>query len=157
MNIDILKQKRFVKTYGKSVPEGSLLGPLLVLIYINDIDDSVCTKLLKFADDTKVFSVVSTKNDIDWLQINLINLGKRSHEWLMLFNIDVMHLNNVKAKYEMNGIYLVEVIEEMDLEVIIQSDLKCSKQSLKAVSTANKVLGMIKSTFSISYFTITII
>jgi len=85
--------------------------------------------LLKFADDTKVFSVVSTKNDIDRLQIDLINLRKWSHEWLILFNIDkykVVHLglNSVKAKYEMNGKYLKEVIEERDLGVIIQSDLK---------------------------------
>jgi len=46
----------------------------------HDIDDSVCAKLLKFADDTKVFSVVSTKNEFDRLQIDLINLGKWSHE-----------------------------------------------------------------------------
>jgi len=90
------------------VPQGLVLGPLLFLFYIDDIDDSVCAKLLKFADDTKVFSVVSTKNDIDGLQIDLINLGKWSHEWLMLYNIDkckVMHLglNNVNAKCEMNG------------------------------------------------------
>jgi len=96
------------------VPQGSVLGPLLFLIYINDIDDSVCAKFLKFADDT-VFSVVWTKNDIDKLQLDLINLGKWSHEWLMLFNIDqckVMHLglNNVKANYEMNGKYLEKVI-----------------------------------------------
>jgi len=69
-------------------PQGSVLGPLLFLIYINDIDDSVCAKFIKFADDMKVFSVVSTKNDIVRLQINLINLGKCSHDWLMLFNID---------------------------------------------------------------------
>jgi len=91
------------KNVKSGVPQGSVLGPLLFLIYINNIDDSVCAKLLKFADDMKVFSVVSTKNDIDSLQIDLINLGKWSQEWLMLFNIDkckVMHLglNNVKAK-----------------------------------------------------------
>jgi len=46
-----------------------------------------------------------------------------------------MHLglNNVKDKYEMNGKYLEEEIEERDLRVIIQSELKCSKQCLKAV------------------------
>jgi len=74
-----------------------VLGTVLFFIYINDIDDSIeCAKFLKFADDTNVFSAVSTKNDIDRLQIDLINLGKWSHEWLMLFNIDkcrskVMH------------------------------------------------------------------
>jgi len=67
-------------------------------------------KIVKFADGTNVFGVVSTKNDIDRLQIDLINLGKWLYEWLMLFNIDkckVMHLglNNVKAIYEMNGKY----------------------------------------------------
>ena len=72
----------------------------------------------------------------------------------MLFNVDKckvkhMGINNVKAKYEMNGKYLEEVTEERDLGIILQSDLKCRKQCLKAVSTANKVLGMIKRSFSV--------
>jgi len=46
------------------------------------------------------------------------------------------------------GKHLEEVFEERDLGVIMQSDLKYSKQCLKAVSTANKVLGMIKRTFN---------
>jgi len=49
----------------------------------------------------------------------------------------------------MNGKYLEEVTEERDLDVIILSDFKCSKQCLKAVSTASRVLGMIKSAFSV--------
>ena len=60
----------------------------------------------------------------------------------MLLNVDkckVMHigLNNNKAKYEMN-VYLEEVTDERDLGVVLQNDLKCSKQCLKAVSTANR-------------------
>ena len=49
----------------------------------------------------------------------------------------------------MNGKYLEEVIEGRDLGVIIQSDLKCSSQCIKAVNTANRVLGMIERTFSV--------
>ena len=132
------------------------MGPLLFLIYIYiyDLDDSICSKVLKFADDTKVFSVVSNANDTDRLQQDLRNLCNWSQDWQMLFNVDkckIMHIgyNNGKAKYEMNGKYLEGVIEERDLGVIMQSDLKCSSQCIKAVNTANRVLGMIKRTFSV--------
>ena len=56
--------------------------------YINDIDDSVCINLLKFADDTKIFSVLQTEKDINKLQNDLVNLGRWAQDWLMLFNVD---------------------------------------------------------------------
>jgi len=65
------------------------LGPLLFLIYKHDLDDSVCSKVLKFADDTKVFSVLSYANDIDRLQQDLRNLCIWSQDWQMLFNVDM--------------------------------------------------------------------
>ena len=40
------------------VPQGSVLGPILFLIFINDLDDDLSSKVLKFADDTKVFRTV---------------------------------------------------------------------------------------------------
>ena len=136
------------------VPQGSVLGPLLFLIYINDIDDSVSTNLLKFADDTKVFHAVPNSKEIDRLQMDLGNLCKWSHDWLMLFNIDkckVMHIghNNSKAKYEMNGIFLEEVTEERDLGVIMQNNFKCSAQCINVVKIANRILGLIKRTFCV--------
>jgi hypothetical protein len=70
----------------------------------------------------------------------------------MLFNVDkckVMHFgyNNSKRTYEMNGKDLEEISEERDLGVIVQQDLKWNKQCLKSVSTANRILGMIKRSF----------
>ena len=69
-----------------NIPQGSVLGPLLFVIFINDIDDGIAGKILKFADDTKIFYKVESANEIDSLQNDLTNLVSWSKEWQMLFN-----------------------------------------------------------------------
>jgi len=69
------------------VPQGSVLGPILFLIYINDLDTGIKNWILKFADDTKIFSVVNNDNDSNQLQNDLNNLLSRAEEWQMLFNV----------------------------------------------------------------------
>ena len=68
------------------VPQGSVLGPLLCLIYINDLDDNITSNVLKFADDTKVFRKVNKDGDKQHLQSDLDKLAKWSQKWQILFN-----------------------------------------------------------------------
>ena len=53
---------------------GLSLGPILILICINDIDDVVSSKILKFADDTKLYRAVTNQDDIEILRSDLVNL-----------------------------------------------------------------------------------
>ena len=102
---------------------------MLFVIYINDIDDSVNSKILKFADDTKVFNTVGSEMEVDSLCCDLCNLVQWSKEWQMLFNVEkckVMHFgyNNPRVNYEMDGIDLECVLSEKDLGVKNSENLK---------------------------------
>jgi hypothetical protein len=92
------------RNVSSGVPQGSLLGPVLFLIYINDLDNAIVSKLGKFADDTKLCQSVRNKEDIESLQRDLDVLHEWSVEWQMSFNVDkcvVMHVghNNKHSKY----------------------------------------------------------
>ena len=56
------------------VPQRSVLGPLLFIIYINDIDGGVVSSVLKFADDAKIYRAVRSHEDIEQLQRDLSNM-----------------------------------------------------------------------------------
>ena len=60
------------------VPQGSVLGPILFLIYINDLEDDISSKVLKFTDDTKVFRKLTNDTDKQGLQDDLDKLVKWS-------------------------------------------------------------------------------
>ena len=143
------------------VPQGSVLGPILFLLYINDIDnaiDSVFTILYKFADDTKALRIVDNVTDHDHLQTDLENLYSWSVEWQMLFNgskCKVMHFgrNNLHLDYTIGGFApagtLLECTDvEKDLGVQIHSSLKPSVQCASAASKANQVLGQMSRSFT---------
>ena len=131
------------------VPQGSVLGPLLFLIYINDLDVGIISKLGKFADDTKVARGVSNDREVDILREDLCNIFQWSVDWQMLFNLDkctVIHLGskNPQREYKMGNNILKKSKQERDLGVIIDSSGKSTEQCIMAVKKANTVLGMIK-------------
>ena len=69
------------------VPHGSVLGPILFVIFINDIEDEICSKILKFADDTKLFCKVDSDINCTKLRADLRKLYDWSKDWQMLFNL----------------------------------------------------------------------
>ena len=134
------------------VPQGSVLGPVLLVIFIDDIDVNIRSIVLKFADDTKLVAKVGSEEDREVLRGDLIGLFGWSQDWQMLFNLDkcaVMHFgfNNIGENVELGGKILASHTSERDLGVIVQSNLKVDMQCNKAASEANKRLGMIKRNF----------
>ena len=72
------------------VPQGSVLGPLLLLIYINDLFKNLSSTVKLFADDTSIFSVVHDIS-LSLLQLNddLIKISNWEYQWKMSFNPEV--------------------------------------------------------------------
>ena len=68
------------------VPQGTVLGPLRFLLYINDLPDNISTSVRLFADDYILYTSIRTQNDYSLLQNDLIKLQKWQDKWLMKFN-----------------------------------------------------------------------
>ena len=134
------------------VPQGSVLGPVLFVIFINDLDEGVRNHILKFADDNKLFSQVSTYEDAEKLQKDLSILNEWSNEWSILFNAEkckCIHYgyNNKQYDYFMGKECIETTHEERDLGVIITETLDVTKQCVRAANKANAMLGMINRAF----------
>ena len=77
------------------IPQGSVLGPVLFTIYINDLLEGINSNGFMFADDAKIFHQVLCKEDADNLQKDLNTLENWSSKWLLNFNCDKCHVLTV--------------------------------------------------------------
>lgn len=140
------------------VPQGSVLGPVLFVLYINDLPDAVHSLCEMYADDTKMFSSVETEELRVKLQSDLDNLVNWADHWQLRFNADkckVLHLgrNNPKHQYVMrkhgseDKVTLGTTQVEKDLGVHVDDELKFSIHIQTQVSKANKILGLIRRSY----------
>ena len=141
------------KDVGSGVLQGTVLGPILFIIFINDLVTLMKETLKKlFADDSKIARQILDEEDAKKLQEEIDYFAAWAQTWDMEFNIGkckVMHVGkkNPKHQYMMNGESLSTVEEEKDLGVWIQSDFKPSLQCAKAAKAANVALGMLLRSF----------
>ena len=107
--------------------QGSVLGPLLFVIYINDLHEAVTCDALLFADDTKLYRQITSRKDAHILQCDLRNW---SEKWLLKFNLDKCHVfvlgkfENTMYTHRYNMYGNEHVFEEKDLGVTIDSELR---------------------------------
>ena len=142
------------------VPQGSVLGPILFVCYINDLPQEISSFLYMYADDTKMFRESSEEVDRNELQKDLDKLSEWATEWQLKFNVEkckVMYLGgsrNKKGEYCMSQpennkvITLQETTLEKDLGIWLSNDLKSHDHVVHAVNKANQILGLIRRTFS---------
>ena len=111
--------------------------------------------LLKFADDTKLFSDVNTTQKVHQLQMDIDMLRQWSSDWQMPLNINkcrvIMHCgkNNPRNVYVMDGCDLQTVEQEKDLGILINDNLKSSVHCSQICKRANRMLGLIRRTIII--------
>ena len=139
------------------VPQGSVLGPLLFVVYINDLPEEISTMVRMFADDTKIFVDVSNEVNRDALQDDIMRLSKWAKKWQLSFNVKkckVMHIGvkNPNHEYTMEHDGKDRVLEitqvERDLGVHVDHKLKFSTHTEIQTNKANKILGLIRRSFT---------
>ncbi len=134
------------------VPQGTITGPILFLLFINDLPDVVhCTAKL-FADDAKIYSDISNINDCLALQSDLDALSQWSKDWLINFNKEkcvVLRIRKaIEFDYFIENHKLSEVSVQTDLGIIVSNDLKPSTHIDHITKKANQRLGMIRRCFT---------
>ncbi len=138
------------------VPQGSVIGPVLFVIFINDMPNNIRNFISLFADDAKLYGKTSSVEDRRSMQEDINTLQQWSDKWQLSFYADkckTLYLgkNNVKQHYSMmsnsSAVTLEETTCEKDLGILVDNTLSFDQHICEAVKKANKKLAMIRRTF----------
>ena len=136
------------------VPQGTVLGPLLFLVYINDISECITSEIRLFADDLIVYKKINSSEDCLILQEDIRSLCRWEEKWQMKFNTSkcfIMHVTHQKRftphQYYMGDRILETVDNHPYLGVVISNNLSWAKHINQSVNKANSILGLLKRNF----------
>ena len=134
-----------------SVPQGTVLGPLMFLVFINDLPENLRSTARLFADDCVIYTGGNEPNDLDVLQKDLQQLEKWQNKWAMSFNAakcSVMKISNKQDPPNRNYSFCGEPLKETSnhpyLGVEIDNKLRWDVHYKKLTSKANRVVGFLK-------------
>ena len=127
------------------IPQGSVLGPTLFVIYIDDLLANIKSEGLLFADDTKIFQQIKSRVDALILRSDLSLLEQWSKHWLLNFHPDKCHVltlgkfDNIRQtyRYKINDTELEHVFKEKDLGITMDGDLSFEEHISLKVKKAN--------------------
>ena len=133
------------------VPQGTVLGPLLFLTYINDLPDNISSTVRLFADDCVIYRSITTDKDAEILQKDLDQLSLWEKKWQMKFNLNkcfVLKVTNARKpkshSYILNNTKLTETDSHTYLGVELSKNLKWNKHVDRVTAKSNRTLGFIK-------------
>ena len=136
------------------IPQGSVLGPLLFVIYINDLPNDIESDIFLFADDTKIFTEINDISESNKLQDDLNRLQEWSNTWLLKFHPDKCKVLDISIRDRTTYSYFMETTEldhsnvEKDLGVFIDNKLKFDSHISTKINKANNTLGAIRRSFT---------
>lgn len=135
---------------GSGVPQGSHLGPLFFIVFINDLVDQINCPCLLYADDLKIYSTINGPGDCHTLQADLHAVREWCVTNRMYLNVDkcfVLCFGNKKSKilfdYHLNGHTLERKTAARDLGVIFDEKLSFHAHYDEIVSRCSRLLGFI--------------
>jgi hypothetical protein len=136
------------------VPQGSVLGPVLFLLFINDLPEEAISELLLYADDAKIFRVIRTEQDREILQKDLHSMSIWADKWLLNFHPDKLKKLcisrsefQVERRYCVGGDLVKNVENEVDLGVCIDRDLNFDENRKLRIGKATRMVGAIRRAF----------
>ena len=139
------------------IPQGSVLGPCLFIMFVNELPELVHSGLQMFADDTKLFCKIQGSQDCQKLQQDIDSLILWANQWQMQFNASkckIMHIGkkNPGHNYHMDINNTTTEIQETDLEkdlgVNFDPSLEFSQHCALVAKRANQKLGLIRASFT---------